>query len=123
MMKDIKKEETKESAALEKYRSLKNLFEAELQNLDAKSTKISAMRLTATVLIIVSLFYVRSHTLVSVSLILVALIGFILLMQAYAKNEAAMRYASTRLRVNKDELTYLTNEGLPFENGKAFLSE
>lgn len=103
------------------YKSNSERYNQELKSIIAKYNSISLLRLTSIFLFLGTLyFYLKNN---SVSLLFIAaifFIGFVILMRMHSKLQFKRKMTETLLIINKNEISYLEKETIPFENGVEF---
>jgi DNA mismatch repair ATPase MutS len=106
---------------MEIYHSKKASLENELKAVNKKYNSISILRLLAIVAFIFSVYYYiqNSETLFAIAA-LVFFIGFIVLMRIHSKLQFKRKIQEALLTINTNEIGFLENKKLPFENGIEF---
>lgn len=106
---------------MNEYIKLKEEHFAKLSKLNKKYNLISTLRLiTALVFLTFVYFYYQNSDNVLMFTMLVAVAFFIYLMNIHAKISWKKKIEKALIQINIDEIAYLKNEGLPFDNGIEF---
>jgi DNA mismatch repair ATPase MutS len=110
-----------EKQAMEIYKTLQNKFEQELTTIKKKYNTISFLRLLSIVLFLISGYYYIKHqeSMYAITAVL-ALVIFFILMQIHTKISFQKELKEVLIQINKNEISYLNREKIPFENGQKF---
>ncbi|WP_366182613.1 DNA mismatch repair protein [Flavobacterium ovatum] len=106
---------------MEIYHSKKASLENDLKALNKKYSSISILRLLAIVVFGTSIYYYiqNSETLFAIAAV-VFFIGFIVLMRFHSKLQFERKIQEALLEININEIDFLENKKLTFENGIEF---
>ena len=103
------------------YHSKKEALSNELKALNKKYNSVSLLRLAVIVLFGLSIYkYIQNSELVFAASAFAFFIGFIVLMRMHSKLLFEKKIKEALLKINTDEIDYLENNKLPFENGIEF---
>ncbi|WPR72987.1 DNA mismatch repair protein [Flavobacterium sp. NG2] len=103
------------------YHSKKEALSNELKALNKKYNSVSLLRLVVILLFGFSFYYyIQNSELLFAGLAFVFFVGFIGLMRMHSKLAFERRIKEALLKINADEIDYLENNKLPFENGIEF---
>ncbi|MCG9793832.1 MutS-related protein [Flavobacterium algicola] len=103
------------------YHSKKAGLESSLKALNAKYSTISLLRLLTILLFMGSLyFYMQNSQVLYIVLAVVFFIGFVFLMRIHSKLQFERKFQEALLTINGNEIDFLENKKLPFENGIEF---
>ncbi|MCV9927822.1 DNA mismatch repair protein [Flavobacterium sp. LS1R49] len=107
---------------MEQYQKKVSSYSDALSAINKKYNSISLLRLLSIVFcLVLGYYYLKTDTsgyLVSAVLLF---IGFIVLMRIHSKLSFKKKLTEALLRINKNEITFLKREKLPFENGQEFI--
>lgn len=107
---------------MEIYKSKVKSFAGELKAINKRYNTISLFRLTSIVIFLGSLyFYLDTNDKIYLVAAGAFFIAFILLMRFHSKLLFNRKVIEALLKINKDEVSYLENKELPFENGQEFI--
>lgn len=103
------------------YHSKKEVLSNELKALNKKYNSVSLLRLAIIVLFGFSIYkYIQNSELVFAASAFAFFIGFLVLMRMHSKLLFEKKIKEALLKINTDEIDYLENNKLPFENGIEF---
>lgn len=103
------------------YHSKKSSLENDLKILIKKYNTISILRLVAIGVCLISIyFFLDSDDFVYILSAFVSFVGFIMLMRIHSKLQFDKEIQEALLEVNVDEIDFLENKKLPFDNGIEF---
>lgn len=106
---------------MEIYREKSEQFSAELKAINKRYNSISFVRLLCVLLFLISLFYyIKTSESAFVAAAVVLFASFIVLMRIHTKLSFQKKIKSALVQINKNEITYLKRESIPFENGAKF---
>lgn len=106
---------------MEIYKSKVESVSEELKTINKKYNSISFFRLLSIILFLGSLyFYMQNNAAVFIAFSVVFFIAFILLMRFHSKLLFNRKKSEALLKINQEEISYLENNALPFENGQEF---
>jgi DNA mismatch repair ATPase MutS len=92
-----------------------------LDKINAKYNTISVLRLLSVFICLFLLFYyIKTSQIYYVSAAFLAFIIFIFLMRSHSRLSFRKQLTTALLSINKDEISYLNRENIPFENGIEF---
>ncbi|KIC01259.1 DNA mismatch repair protein [Flavobacterium sp. JRM] len=107
---------------MEEYKKNVSSYSDALSAINKKYNSISLLRLLSIVFcLVLGYYYIKTDAtlyLVSAALLF---IGFVVLMRIHAKLSFKKKLTETLLKINKNEITFLKREKLPFENGQEFI--
>lgn len=96
-------------------------FTEALEKINAKYNTISILRLLSIFLCLFFLFYyIKTSEIGYVVSAFVSFVGFVVLMRIHSGLSFRKQLASALLTINKNEISYLKREKIPFENGVEF---
>ncbi|WP_418262606.1 MutS-related protein [Flavobacterium faecale] len=106
---------------MQMYHSKKVNLENNLKKINKKYNSISVLRLLVIIAFIISLYkYIQSSEAVLALSAAVFFIGFIFLMRIHSKLQFERKIQEALLKINTDEIDFLENKKLSFENGIEF---
>jgi len=107
---------------MEIYKSRSLKYSQELTQTKTKYNTISVLRLASILLfLILGYYYLQEDQIVLLGLSISSLITFFLLMRWHTKLQFQIKRLEALIAVNTNELAYLENHQLPFENGEEFI--
>lgn len=107
---------------MEPYQSRSLQYSQELIKTKTKYNTISLLRLLSIVLFLVFGFYhIKESNYTFLSLSIFFLIAFIVLMRFHTKLQFQIKIKEALIAINTDEIDYLENNKIPFENGEDFI--
>lgn len=103
------------------YKIKKEEYSVQLNTINKKYNTISFFRLIAIVLFLVSIYYyLKTSATIYVASAVLFFVSFIVLMRLHSKLQFKKQVTQALFAINKDEITYLEREKIPFENGIEF---
>jgi hypothetical protein len=106
---------------MKSYKSRSEAFVLQLHKIKAKYDIISVLRLLTILLFLVSIYYYASKSNdFALFCALFCFISFLILMRMHSKLQFQKKMHKALLSINKDEIAYLENQKMPFENGAEF---
>ena len=103
------------------YRNKITQFTAALNVINQKYNTISILRLVVIVLFFISTYYyIEQQSFLFLALAVLFFVVFIILMRWHSKLLFDKKMVQALVTINKEELTYLEDSNLPFENGIEF---
>lgn len=109
---------------MEQYRERLTVHLQQVQQLRKTFNRLSFARLiTVSGAIIAGYFMIRQTEAVQTILFILCLIGFIVFMRFHLSVKKQLKLARTLVRINEEELAYLNENQLPFENGSDLINE
>ncbi|MBP4142232.1 DNA mismatch repair protein [Flavobacterium sp. P4023] len=103
------------------YKIKKEEYSVQLNTINKKYNTISFFRLIAIVLFLVSIYYyLKTSATIYVASAILFFVSFIVLMRIHSKLQFKKQVTQALFAINKDEITYLEREKIPFENGIEF---
>jgi hypothetical protein len=107
---------------MEIYKSRILEFRLELKKTKTKYNTISLLRLASILLfLILGYYYLQESKMIFLSFSIISLIAFFLLMKWHSKLVFKMKMQEALIAINTNEIDYLDNNKLPFENGEEFV--
>ena len=107
---------------MEIYKSRSLQYSQELTKTKTKYNSISVLRLGSIALFLVfGFYYIKESNYLFLSLSIFFLIAFILLMRLHTKLLFQIKIQEALISINTDEIDYLENNKIPFENGEEFI--
>ncbi|OUL62621.1 DNA mismatch repair protein [Flavobacterium sp. AJR] len=107
---------------MEEYKKNVSSYSDALSAINKKYNSISLLRLLSIVFcLVLGYYYIKTDTTVYLVSAALLFIGFIVLMRIHAKLSFKKKLTETLLKINKNEITFLKREKLPFENGQEFI--
>lgn len=109
---------------MEHYRGRLNVHLQELQKLKKAFNQLAFIRLTTiSCALVAGYFMVQSAAIVQTILFLSSLVGFIVFMRMHLSVKKQLKQTRALVRINEEELAYLTENKLPFANGQDLINE
>ena len=106
---------------MEIYKTKKLHFSTVLNGINKKYNTISLLRLLAIVFFLISMYYyIKNSEIVYVVLSVMLFAVFLFLMRIHTKLLFQRQVNKALLAINKDEISYLERNKIPFENGVEF---
>jgi len=106
---------------MEAYNNKVEHYTALFHKINKRYNSISILRLLTVFLCLFMLFYyIKTSEILYVVFAFLSFVGFIFLMRIHSKLSFQKELTSTILKINKNEITYLKREKIPFENGIEF---
>lgn len=103
------------------YSLRRNQFEQELKEVKSRFNFISLLRLSSIVLILVcGYYYIQNKDFLLLFLSISFFIVFVFLMKKHNKLRFQIKIKEALIKINIDEIDFLENDKLPFENGADF---
>ncbi|KFF09876.1 MutS-related protein [Flavobacterium hydatis] len=107
---------------MEEYKKKVSSYSDALSAINKKYNSISLLRLLSIVFsLVLSYYYLKTDASVYLISAFLLFIGFIVLMRIHSKLSFKKKLTETLLKINKNEITFLKREKLPFENGQEFI--
>ncbi|KIA95581.1 DNA mismatch repair protein [Flavobacterium sp. KMS] len=107
---------------MEEYKKNVSSYSDALSAINKKYNSISLLRLLSIVsCLVLGYYYIKTDATVYLVSAALLFIGFIVLMRIHAKLSFKKKLTETLLKINKNEITFLKREKLPFENGQEFI--
>jgi hypothetical protein len=107
---------------MEEYKKNVSSYSDALSAINKKYNSISLLRLLSIVFcLVLGYYYIKTDATVYLVSAALLFIGFIVLMRIHAKLSFKKKLTETLLKINKNEITFLKREKLPFENGQEFI--
>lgn len=107
---------------MEIYKSRCLNYSQELAKIKTKYNIISLLRLGSIAFFFVfGYYYIKESNYLFLSLSVIFLITFIILMRLHTKLLFQIKMKETLICINNDEIEYLENKKIPFENGEEFI--
>ncbi|WP_306354105.1 MutS-related protein [Flavobacterium sp. '19STA2R22 D10 B1'] len=103
---------------MQPYHDRVQLYTSELEQINKKYNTISLLRLCSVLGSLVGIFYAiktGENIFIGIAIILAAL--FIVLMRMHTKLSWQKKLKQALIKVNKDEISYLSGKSIPFDNG------
>ncbi|WP_337965853.1 DNA mismatch repair protein [uncultured Flavobacterium sp.] len=106
---------------MEAYNNKVEHYTALFHKINKRYNSISILRLLTVFLCLFMLFYyIKTSEILYVVFAFLSFVGFIFLMRIHSKLSFQKELTSAILKINKNEITYLKREKIPFENGIEF---
>ncbi|RKR05195.1 MutS-like protein [Flavobacterium sp. 90] len=106
---------------MEAYNNKVEHYTTLFHKINKRYNSISILRLLTVFLCLFMLFYyIKTNEILYVVLAFLSFVGFIFLMRVHSKLSFQKELTSAILKINKNEITYLKREKIPFENGIEF---
>ena len=106
---------------MEIYTSRKSQFTKTVEGLKKQYNQISFLRLMSIIVSLVMLFYyIKTKEVYFEILAIVLILVFIFFVRIHSKLSAKIKYLEVLIAINKDEISFLNKESIPFENGLEF---
>ena len=107
---------------MEIYKSKSRNYSQELIKTKTKYNTISLLRLVSIILFLVfGFYYIRDSNYLFLSLSIFFLTSFIILMRFHTLLLFQIKFKEALISINTDEINYLENNKIPFENGVEFI--
>ncbi len=107
---------------METYKSRSYIYSKELTKTKTQYNTISVLRLVSILLfLILGYYYIQEREMLLLVLSISFLIAFFLLMRWHSKLLFQIKRLEALISINTDEIEYLENNKLPFENGEEFI--
>jgi DNA mismatch repair ATPase MutS len=106
----------------DKYRSLQEKHEQDVQQIKSTSLKVSILRMIAFIGFGISLYYyinLNDELLLIVAAI--CLIGFFILIRIHGKLSFKRKISDALVSINKEEIDYIQNKTLSYDNGSEYI--
>lgn len=106
-------------SAPKQYSSLLEKFNQTYAKINSSYNLVSAARLLLALLIILFAYYFfKGYSLVFAALCLVTIVGFSILLKFHGRLSFKRKIAKAHIQINEDELSFLMEGKIPFENGE-----
>ena len=106
---------------MEIYKTKKIHFSTALTAINKKYNSISILRLLTIVLFLISIyFYIKNSEIIFIIAAIVLFGLFVVLMRVHSKLVLEKQVNQALLNINKNEISYLERNNIPFENGQEF---
>lgn len=106
---------------MKEYLRLKAYHSDVYLKLKKKKNLVSTIRLLLAVIFFMSLyFYFKTYDVIQIFILFFSLIIFGILIKLHEKISSKILLKKALLNINKNEITYLKHEGIPFENGNEY---
>jgi len=106
---------------MESYQNKVEHYTAIFNKINKRYNSISILRLLSVFLCLFLLFYyIKTNEILYAAFAFLSFIGFLFLMRIHSKLSFKRELTKAILKINKDEITYLKREKIPFENGIEF---
>lgn len=106
---------------METYNNKVEHYTSLFHKINKRYNSISILRLLTVFLCLFMLFYyIKTSEILYVVFAFLSFVGFIFLMRLHSKLSFQKELTSAILKINKNEITYLKREKIPFENGIEF---
>jgi hypothetical protein len=103
------------------YTTRSKQFIQELSKTKSKYNTISMLRLLSILLFLISgYYYIQESNVIFLIVSAVLFIAFIFLMRKHSNLRFQIKIKEALIAINKDEILYIENKGIPFENGEEF---
>jgi len=107
---------------MESYQSRSQHYSQDLKKIKTKYNTISLLRLVSILFFFLSgYYYLQDSQIAILFLSLVFLTAFFLLMRFHTKLQFQIKMVEALIAINSDEIGYLENNKIPFENGVEFI--
>ena len=107
---------------MEPYKSRILKFKQELKKTKTKYNTISLLRLACILLfLILGYYYLQESNSLVLSFSISFLVAFFILMRWHTKLQFQIKIQEALVSINNDEMDYLENNKIPFENGEEFM--
>ena len=104
------------------YTSIEAKHQSELDQMNRKYSLYGLLRFSMLLIIGVCIYYIlKTNQLLLWLPAGLALVGFLIIMRFHQKLADAMLLKQTLIDINKEEISYLKHESIPFKNGIEFL--
>jgi hypothetical protein len=106
---------------MEIYSAKVKSYSEQLNKINKKYNSVSFLRLISILLFLGSLyFYLKASETVFLILVVFLFMGFVFLMRIHAKLLFKRKIKEALVKINKEEISYLSKNSIPFENGIEF---
>ncbi|MCC9065643.1 MutS-related protein [Flavobacterium piscisymbiosum] len=106
---------------MESYQNKVEHYTAIFNKINKRYNSISFLRLLSVFLCLFLLFYyIKTNEILYAAFAFLSFVGFLFLMRIHSKLSFKRELTKAILKINKDEITYLKREKIPFENGIEF---
>jgi hypothetical protein len=106
---------------MESYQNKVEHYTAIFNKINKRYNSISILRLLSVFLCLFLLFYyIKTNEILYATFAFLSFVGFLFLMRIHSKLSFQRELTKAILKINKDEITYLKREKIPFENGIEF---
>ncbi|MBF4487648.1 DNA mismatch repair protein [Flavobacterium sp. CSZ] len=106
---------------MESYQNKVEHYTAIFNKINKRYNSISILRLLSVFLCLFLLFYyIKTNEILYAAFAFLSFVGFLFLMRIHSKLSFQRELTKAILKINKDEITYLKREKIPFENGIEF---
>ncbi len=106
---------------MDSYQNKVDHYSNVFTKINKRYNSISLLRLLSVFLCLFSLFYyIKTDDTLYVVFAFLAFVGFIFLMRIHSKLSFQKQLTTALLKINKNEISYLNREKIPFENGVEF---
>lgn len=106
---------------MEIYTSRKAQFTKTVEGLKKQYNQISFLRLISMIVSLIMLFYyIETKEVYFEILAIVLVVVFIFFIRIHSKLSSKIKYLEVLIAINKDEISFLNKESIPFENGLEF---
>ncbi|MFQ6602122.1 MutS-related protein [Flavobacterium sp. C3NV] len=106
---------------MESYQNKVEHYTAIFNKINKRYNSISILRLLSVFLCLFLLFYyIKTNEILYAAFAFLSFVGFLFLMRIHSKLSFKRELTKAILKINKDEITYLKREKIPFENGIEF---
>ena len=107
---------------MEPYKSRSINYSQELKKTKTQYNTISLLRLASILLfLILGYYYLQENKILFLGLSISFLIAFFILMRFHTKLQFQIKIQEALISINTNEMDYLENNKLPFENGEEFI--
>ncbi|MDN3674340.1 DNA mismatch repair protein [Flavobacterium branchiarum] len=107
---------------MEQYQKNTSSYSDALNTINKKYNSISLLRLLSVVLCFVfGYYYIKTADSVYSITAVLSFLGFVVLMRIHSRLSFQKKLTEALLKINKNEITFLKREKLPFENGQEFI--
>ncbi|MCV9934413.1 DNA mismatch repair protein [Flavobacterium sp. LS1R47] len=107
---------------MEQYQKNSNSYSNALNTINKKYNSISLLRLLSIVLcFVLGYYYIKTDASVYLITAVLSFLGFVVLMRIHSALSFQKKLTEALLKINKNEITFLKREKLPFENGQEFI--
>jgi hypothetical protein len=106
---------------MESYQNKVEHYTGIFNKINKRYNSISILRLLSVFLCLFLLFYyIKTNEILYAAFAFLSFVGFLFLMRIHSKLSFQRELTKAILKINKDEITYLKREKIPFENGIEF---
>ncbi|MBF7093565.1 DNA mismatch repair protein [Flavobacterium sp. ALJ2] len=107
---------------MEQYQKNSNSYSDALNTINKKYNSISLLRLLSIILcFVLGYYYIKTDASVYLITAVLSFLGFVVLMRIHSVLSFQKKLTEALLKINKNEITFLKREKLPFENGQEFI--